>query len=281
MSQRAEAIPEQTDRVALAVPDADRVAGDFNAIFATEVVSDTRDEVTVARRLTLQWGHDQVELFEPLGDGPAAQFLKQGRSGLFAGGFALADPAGLAAHVEARGIKVHEQGPDRFLILPEDCRGTGIILSRTEERARTGLSDSIWQITYAAPSLNDMRDFYVDLLNMGDLYTSQYHSDQFGYEAGVTWFDARDRAPLDSLEYLEPDEPDEAVARFVARNGSGIYMCAIQTDDIPQIRERVEAYGPGWTHAEIGGYIHPRRLGGLLLGICYFDRYNSSRPLPD
>ena len=281
MNPREEAIPEQTDRVALAVTDADRVAGYFNAIFATEVVGDTRDDVAVARRLTLQWGRDQVELFEPLGDGPVAQFLKQGRSGLFAGGFALADPAGLASHVEERGIKVHEQGPDRFLILPEDCRGTGIILSRTEERARIGLSDSIWQITYAAPSLNDMREYYVDLLNMGDLYTSQYHSDLFGYEAGVTWFDARDRAPLDSLEYLEPDEPKEAVARFVARNGSGIYMCAIQTDDIPQIRERVEAYGPGWTHAEIGGYIHPRRLGGLLLGLCYFDMYNSTRPLPD
>ena len=136
MNPREEAIPEQTDRVALAVTDADRVAGDFNAIFATEVVGDTRDDVAVARRVTLQWGRDQVELFEPLGDGPVAQFLKQGRSGLFAGGFALADPAGLASHVEERGIKVHEQGPDRFLILPEDCRGTGIILSRTEERAQ-------------------------------------------------------------------------------------------------------------------------------------------------
>jgi hypothetical protein len=280
MSQQVEAIPEQTDRVALVVPNADRVAEDFSAIFATEVVDDTKDDVAVARRVTLQWGHDQVELFEPLGDGPSAEFLKQGRSGLFAGGFALADPAGLASHLEARGVRVHEQGADRFLVLPEDCQGTGIILTRTEDRSRVGLSDSIWQITYAAPSLDDMCDYYVDLLNMGELYTSRYQSPAFGYDAGVSWFDARDGAPLDSLEYLEPTKPDTAVDRFVKRNGSGIYMCAIVTDDIPQIRERVEATGPGWTHAEIGGYIHPRRLGGMLLGICYFDMYNSSRPLP-
>ena len=274
-------IPEQTDRVALAVPNADRVAGDFNSIFDTEVVDDTRDEVAVARRVTLQWGHDQVELFEPLGDGPASNFLKKGHGGLFAGGFSLSDPAGLAAHMPDRGIKVHEQGADRFLVLPDECRGTGIILSRKEERARVGLSDRIWQITFAGPNLDDMCDFYIDTLNMGSLFTSRYHSDLFGYDAGVSWFDARDRAPLDSLEYLEPTDMKEAVARFVKRNGQGIYMCAIVTDDIPQIKERVEANGPGWTHADIGGYIHPRRLGGMLLGICYFDMYNSTRPLPE
>jgi hypothetical protein len=275
-----ETIPQQTDRVALAVEDADRVAGEFSDIFATEIVGDTHDNVAVARRLTLQWGHDQLELFEPLGDGPSAQFLARGSTGLFAGGFALADPAGLASHMEGRGIPVHEQGPDRFLVLPEDCHGTGIILSKAEERPRVGLADRIWQITYASSSLDEMSEFYIDLLNMSDLYTSEYHSDVFGYDGGITWFDASDGAPLDSLEYLEPTDLKKSVARFVRRNGRGIYMCAIQTDDIPLIREKVEAAGPGWTHADIGGYIHPRRLGGLLLGLCYFDAYNRIRPLP-
>jgi catechol 2,3-dioxygenase-like lactoylglutathione lyase family enzyme len=279
MDSKAE--PKQTDRVALAVPSADPVAEQFEAIFATEVVEDTRDDVAVARRVTLQWGHDQVELFEPVGDGPVSDFLKEGNSGLFAGGFAMEDPAGLAAHLAERNIRVHEQGADRFLVLPKDCRGTGIILSRVEERSRVGLSDGIWQITYGGASLDEMCEFYVDVLNMRELYTSRYHSDLFGYDAGVSWFDARDRAPLDSLEYLQPTGEDAAISRFVKRNGQGIYMCAIHTDDIPEIRERVEAGGPGWTHSELGGYIHPRRLGGMLLGITYFDQYNSTRPLPD
>ncbi len=276
-----ETIPQQTDRVALAVPNADRVAEDFEKIFSTEVVDDTQDSVAVARRVTLQWGHDQVELFEPTAEGPTERFLKQERSGLFAGGFALADPAGLAAHLEKRGIRVHELGADRFMVLPEDCNGTGMILSTTEKKERVGLADSIWQITYAGPSLDEMCDFYVDALNMSSLYTSRYHSDLFVYDAGVSWFDARDRAPLDSLEYLEPTDQESAVARFVKRNGQGIYMCAIVTEDIPQIKERVEAGGRGWTHADIGGYIHPSRLGGMLLGLCYFDMYNETRPLQD
>jgi hypothetical protein len=257
-----------------------QVAGDFAAIFDTEIVDDVTDSLTVSRRLTLQWGHDQVELYEPAGEGPVSSFLDEGRSGLFAGGIALSNPGELAAHIEKMGTRVTEQGDDRYMILPGDCRGTGIILSRTEERPRVGLADSIWQITYAAASVDEMCDFYLDLLNMRSLYTNLYRSELFGYYGGITWFDAQDRAPLDSLEYLEPTDPVKAVAKFVKRNGSGIYMCAIQTDDIPDIQARVESTGPGWTGADVGGYIHPSRLGGMLLGLCYFDRYNATRPLP-
>lgn len=281
MTKGNEALPEQTDRVSLVVEDADGIEASFRAIFDTEIVGDELDQVVVARRVTLQWGHDQVELLEPTGEGPASRFLGGGRSGLFAAGIAMGDPGPLAARIEGRGIPVHEQGPDRYLVLPEDCRGTGIILSRKAERPRIGLADSIWQFTYAAADLDEMEAFYIDLLDLSEFFTSRYHSDLFGYDGGITWFDARDGAPLDSIEYLEPTDADKALARFVERNGSGIYMCAIQTDEIPEIRARVEAIGPGWTGAgDLGGYIHPMRLGGMLLGLCYFEEYNRGRPLP-
>ena len=71
------------------------------------------------------------------------------------------------------------------------------------------------------------------------------------------------------------------VARFVERNGNGIYMASIESDDIPAIQERVTATGDGWQGTDFGGFIHPKRLHGLLLGLVSFDHWNSQRPLPD
>ena len=138
-----------------------------------------------------------------------------------------------------------------------------------------------WQITYAGPSLQKMVDRYVELFDLGGDFTNIYTNDHFGYEGGITWFDARDGGLLDSLEYLEPNDPAKAVARFVRRNGSGIYMASIETDDIPEIRQRVTSTGDGWQGADFGGFIHPSRLHGLLLGLVTYERWNATRPLPD
>ncbi|HJN49607.1 MAG: hypothetical protein QGI68_06150 [Pseudomonadales bacterium] len=60
---------QQTDRLALAVPDADQAAAGINAIFDSVIIDDSIDQAANARRVTLQWGHGQLELFEPKGDG--------------------------------------------------------------------------------------------------------------------------------------------------------------------------------------------------------------------
>ena len=72
---------EQTDRVALAVPNADEAATGLNAIFDSVIVDDTVDTDANARRITLQWGYDQLELYEPKGPGPVADFIKGGKRG--------------------------------------------------------------------------------------------------------------------------------------------------------------------------------------------------------
>ena len=271
---------ERTDRLALAVVEADPAAESFAQIFDAEVIGDERDAEAGARRVTLQWGRDLVELHEPTGDGPAARFLEQGRRGIFLGGFSLADPGALAARLERAGVYVHEQGEGRYVVFPEDLDGTGVVLTRREDRERVGLGDKIWQITYAVPNLEDAIERYTDLFDTGDRYTNRYTHDGYGYLGAISWFDARDGGRLDSLEYLEPTDPAKAVARFVDRTGNGIYMASIETDDIPEIRRRVEKSGPGWDGTEFGGFIHPRRLHGLLLGLVTYENWNSRRPLP-
>lgn len=271
---------ERTDRLVLAVPNAQAAAEDFSALFDTEIVDVQPDEVCNATRTTLQWGRDQLELLEPTGDGPAAAFLQDSRMGIFAGGFSLGDPAALAARLEEGGIVVHQQTDERFLVLPGDLNGTGVVLSRTESRDRVGLNDKIWQITYAVPDLASAVERYTALFSLNDAFTNFYTSDRFGYEGAITWFDARDGGLLDSLEYLEPNDPSKAVARFVEHNGAGIYMASIETEDIPRIKARVTETGEGWQGTDFGGFIHPRRTHGLLLGLVTYENWNANRPLP-
>ena len=195
---------QQTDRLALAVPNADQAASGLNAIFDSVVVADTVDTDANARRITLQWGCDQLELFEPKGPGPVADFVENGKIGLFGGGFALDDPASVAARIEQAGIRVTQQG-DRFVVYPQDLRGTGVILSPIAKREeRVGLMDKIWQITYTVPDLDESVAFYSNLFGVENDLTNLYTSEVWGYHAAITWFEAKKGAPLDSLEYLDP-----------------------------------------------------------------------------
>jgi catechol 2,3-dioxygenase-like lactoylglutathione lyase family enzyme len=272
---------ERTDRLALAVPDAEAATSTFRDLFDCEIAGDESDPAAGARRVTLTFGRDVLELFEPRGSGPVADFLSAGRRGIFAGGFALKDPAKLAARLARQGIPVHAQDRDRYVVFPADLMGTGVILAPCEERPRIGLADKIWQITYAVPDLEEAIAAYGARLGIGELFTNRYTHRGFGYEGAIAWFDARAQGRLDSLEYLEPSDPDKAVARFVQRQGAGIYMASIEVSDPAALEARVRAAGPGWDGATgFGGFIHPRRLHGLLLGVTTYEIWNKQRPLP-
>ena len=72
------------------------------------------------------------------------------------------------------------------------------------------------------------------------------------------------------------------MGRFLRRGGQGIYMASIETDALPQIRERVERDGPGWDGSDdVLGFIHPLRLHGLLLAVVTSEDWQARRELPD
>ena len=274
----------RTDRVALAVADADAAASSINDVFDSVVVDDQRDSATNARRVTLQWGRDHLELMEPLGDGAVSRFLAEGKRGAFAGGYSSADPGAVAERLRRAGVAVSEEG-DRFTVFPHDLSGTGVILSPESSHERVGLNDKLWQITYVVPDMEAAISRYSALFGIEDVFTSRYDSDVWGYHAAVTWFDARDGGLLDSLEYLEPFEADKAAGRFLSRSNGigGIYMVSIETDDIAALRDRVSDTGGGWESApgnEHIGFIHPRRTAGLLMGVVTYERYAAGRALP-
>ena len=273
---------EQIDRLALAVRDAHEAATSLNMIFDSVVVDDSIDVIANARRVTLQWGYDQLELYEPTGPGPVASFISSGKRGIFAGGFALKEPSILAEKIKQAGIKVSQQ-QDRFIIYPEDLRGTGVILSPIGDREKVGLIDNIWQITYTIPNLDEGLNFYRELFSIQDTLTTYYTSKIWGYDGAIAWFHPRKGAPLDSLEYLNPYEHEKAAGRFLAKteNIGGIYMASVHTDALPIVRERVLKSGGGWQespNAVSTGFIHPKRTYGLLLGVMYYHEFDERRP---
>ncbi|MDA0790544.1 MAG: VOC family protein [Proteobacteria bacterium] len=275
----------QTDRLALAVPDADQAAADLNALFDSVIIDDRHDPAARARRVTLQWGTDQLELFEPTEDGPVSEFIGEGKRGLFAGGFACDDPATIASGLESAGVPVAQEG-DRFTVFPADLSGTGIILSPLANHQRVGLNDRLWQITYTVPGLAEDVARYRTLLGLTDAFTSYYDSEVWGYHAAITWFDSQKGGALDSLEFLEPFDHGKAAGRFLARSGGegGIYMASVQTDDIFALRDRVMSTGGGWEASpkdEYTGFIHPRRTHGLLLGVVTYSRFDARKPTPE
>ena len=273
---------ERCDRLAIAVPDRHIAAEAFAKIFDAMPVDDGFDPGFNANRLTLAWGQDQLELLDPAGDGPVEQFLREGKRGIFAGGFSSADPAAVAAQAEGEGLRVQASGPDRYVVTPDDGGGTGIILSARESRDRQGLNDKIWQITYVVDDLDDGVAKYSRIFGTGDLFTNRYTSDLYGYDGAITWFDAQPGGLLDSLEFLEPTDPEKAVARFQRRGGPGIYMASVETDALPQIRERVSRDGPGWDGTDdVLGFIHPLRLHGLLLAVVDSESWQKRRELPN
>jgi hypothetical protein len=277
---------ERTDRIALAVVDLDTAIESYRVLFDAEVVGDVKDPLAAARRVTLQWGRDQIELLQPSGPGPVAAFIEQGRRGAFAGGFGLRDPAALVARLESKGVRAHARDDGRFVVLPADLDGIGVILSHHDRASplppAVGLNDRIWQITYAVPKLAAGVGRFTDLFGLGDRFTNHYDSPEFGYAGAITWFEARRGAPLDSLEYLEPVDATKNVSRFVARQGGGVYMASVQVepDRIPELRRRLEATGGGWQGTHFGGFVQPRRLAGLLLGVVTFEGWDRTRPLP-
>ena len=290
---------EHTDRIALAVKDRKEAAKTYERFFDAKVIDDVDDKLLGARRLTMQWGRDIIELLEPTGDsGPVGEFLREGKRGVFFGGYSLAEPAKLAAHLENQGIKVHEQGADRFVVLPRDIYGTGLILSKSVERERVGLMDSIFQVTYVVKNQLEAKEKYTKIFKLEDRYTRFVASQRYGYMQCNIWLDPQFKntktdGRIDGIEILEgvpykdpvnsrlgPDniEESQAVVRFTERNGEGIYLICVITDDAREIIQRIMPSSQRPLDHAFRDFIHPRHLHGLFLMITTYDVWNQPKP---
>ena len=95
-------------------------------------------------------------------------------------------------------------------------------------------------------------------------------SPEYGYTGTLTLFHP-DR--LDRLEIVTPNDPAKTMGRFFAKRGPSLYMCFAEAADLAVIRSALLEHAPNdWTgphgpEAPDSLFIHPRALGGMMLGI--------------
>jgi hypothetical protein len=261
------------DRIQMVVPDREAAAGRWRRLLDAQVVREDEVLVLGARRSVLGVGTSEVELLEPAGAGPVSDFAKaRGGAGLFAAGCAVDEPARVRAELESGGIAFGEHGGQLFLA-PEATGGAGLrlVVSPSAEHERIGLVQRLYEVTNLVA---DVEHATVELARLFALDRAPFvpiRSEQFGYDGVLTLF-----APgeLDRIEIIHPfDRRNKTMGRFHAKWGDSLYMGYVESDRSDEIRRRALEHGPGdWTGPREGErpdnlFLHPRALGGVMLGV--------------
>jgi hypothetical protein len=224
-----------------------------------------------ARRTTLRAGTGEVELLEPAGSGPVADFAATAKGGLFAAGVATPDLPSLRAHLERQGITAVEEGGQLF-VPPESLGlpGLRLVISEAVDRPAAGLLRFLYEVTYltadaARDTARFAQVFALDAANFAPI-----RSEEFGYDGTLALF-GPDR--LDRLEIITPFDPIKTMGRFFARRGPSLYMCYGEADDLGAVRARLLEHAPhDWTGPAAPAvpdnlFIHPRALSGMMVGV--------------
>ncbi len=263
---------ERVDRIQLVVKDRKSAARVFHDLLGAEPVGESESGYLAARRTVLALGESEVELCEPAGTGPARAHLERRGEGLMTAGFAVADLGALRRRWEASGVRFTEDGEQCYLPVSETA-GMPVVVSPLRQRRRGGLATHLYEVTNTI--LSDWRPAarrYARLFGLDPARFSPIKSERFGYVGTLTLFDPPRR--LDRIEISQVIDPASAMGRWVAKHGDSLYMCYVETDDVPAIIGRLAARGarftPRGTDAATerdGLWIHPSALCGLLLGV--------------
>ncbi len=259
------------DRVQAVVADREAVAAAYGKLLGAEEIRRDASRALAAQRIVLRVGSSEVDLLEPGGSGPAADFLAATRGGLFAGGFSAADLPALRQRLDARNVPyVEERG--ELLLAPESLGIPGLRLLVTPERERSpaGLLRCLYEITHLTPDFAGAAAGLAALFDLERKHFVPIPSPQYGYDGLLTLFHP-DR--LDRVEAITPHDPANTMGRFFARRGPSLYMCYGESDTPATVRDRLLEHAPDdWTGPREPGvpdnlYIHPKALGGSMIGV--------------
>lgn len=261
---------KRVDRVQIAV--ADRAAAERAVIevFGGELLR--RDDLAIlhARRSTMQAGQSLIELLEPDGAGPVADFVSNYHSGLYGAGFSVADLDEAAHYLDRNGVRF-ERAAGQFYLDPRATFGLNAVISAHHERNPTGAIRWIYEVTNAVSDWRSASDRYARIFGLDPARFSPITSAEFGYTGTLTLFNPPER--LDRIEIAQITDDDKAMGRFHKRRGDSLYMFFVETDDVAALAKRLEARGSkfaAWRKDQAGMaelFIHPSAFLGVLVGV--------------
>jgi hypothetical protein len=264
-------VPQRIDRIQLVVTSTKEVARAWTRLLGAQPLREDASEALGARCVALALGESEVELLEPEGSGPAADFLARAGGGLFAAGIAVHDVAALRARLEAQGVAVvAEHG--QLLLAPEalGIPGLRLVVSSLAARERVGMARFLYEVTHLCDDAAAATARFATLFGLDTRHFVPIRSSEFGYEGTLTLF-SPDR--LDRLEIIHPFEATKTMGRFFARRGPSLYMAYAESGETAAVRARaVEQASHDWTGSPDATvpdnlFLHPRALGGVMLGV--------------
>ena len=256
------------DRVMITAHDAAAVANRWVELLDARI--DRRDRVAGlgADRIVISVGNSEVEILQPVAPGPVSRHLAAG-GGAFAAGLSTRNIHVARRRFAEAGIVPTQIGQQFFvdggrLGIP----GLNVVVSADAERPRVGLMTTLYEITHltadpAGTSAALARLFALDQRNFVPI-----RSEQFGYDGTLTLFNPKE---LHRIETINPFDRTKTMGRYFDRFGPSLYMCYGETDRLPELRERLKQLAPrDWTGSDAddnGLFVHPRALGGVMLGV--------------
>jgi hypothetical protein len=257
------------DRVLIAVTNADAVARRWVELLDARI--DRTDEVPAlaATRVVISVGDAEVEILQPAGPGPVAEHLSAGRGGPFAAGVATDDLDSLRAHLDACGVVPVDLGEQLFLNATAlGIPGLDLVVSRHQPRDPVGLMSNLYEATHLTDDPDGTCSRFAEVFGLAQEHFVPISSDAYGYAGYLTLFDP---AALHRIETIHPKDAEKTMGRYFRRFGPSMYMCYGETDDLPGLRERLIELAPddwtGSTDDPNGLFVHPRALGGVMLGV--------------
>jgi hypothetical protein len=259
----------RVDRVQVVVADRTATAAAYGRLLGAAVVRHDHVRLLGARRTVLRLGTSDVELLEPDGAGVVADFVARTSGGLFAAGFATPDLPQLRAHLHAHGVSIAAEN-GQLLLAPEALRLPGLraVISADIHPPSTGLVRHLYEATLLVDDCAATVRDTAATFGLEPAHFVPIRSAEFGYAGVLTMFHP-DR--LDRIEIVTPNDAAKTMGRFFAKRGPSWYMCFAEADDLAPLRARLLEHAPhDWTGAPDVAetlFIHPKALGGMMLGV--------------
>jgi hypothetical protein len=256
------------DRVLITARDAAAVAKRWIELLDAQLVRQDEIAALGAHRHVVAVGDAEVEILQPTAPGPVARHL-EGGGGPFAAGVATRHIHQLRRRLAEAGIVPTHFGDQFFIDAGRlGIPGLNLVLSVERQRERVGLMSNLYEVTHLtdAPAAAAARLAQLFALNPANFVPIR--SDNFGYEGSLTLFDSQ---ALHRIEIINPFDRAKTMGRYFERFGPSLYMCYGETDRLAELRERLQRLAPkdftGSDDDPNGLFVHPRALGGVMLGV--------------
>ena len=260
---------DRVDRILVAVADARSVADRWCALLDAEVDRENKVPALNSHRIVVRIGDAELEIHEPLGDGPIADHVHAG-AGPFAIGMASKHLNDLILHMQDQNIEGMYLGAEHhyFDDISLGIHGLRVVLSPHRPHERVGLMDDLYECTHLT---DDAERSAEDIAQIFGLKASRFvpiDSDTYGYRGSLTLFDSN---RLQRIETIDPHDRSKTMGRFFEKFGPSLYMCYGEATDLAPIKERLKKLAPEqWTGSDDnadGLFIHPGATGSIMMGV--------------